>query len=368
MRLCVLFLAVVTLAAAPAHAQNQLSSAAVDAVHSMHLVRASAYAPEPVVKLETLTVQRSWSDAQARAAERRARTESRRAEAQARQDRRRREYERSRAEGEARRAQSRAELDARVAEARARAEARRNQRTQELEAWRAGSQSWDAAIADSNTQTSPTISDKQVAALRAEEQQSATQPPVVQPPLSGTARSYSSDLQMRASTSTPSTPVSNARSAPATFNSTQVRESLEQILLADSAGWAFNSYDTGSVTNARLISDGETGSTAVQGDYTYNGGSRGWIRANISNGRVECIIYHDYPSRCRPVGDYSYQSGVLSLLVAAAVTGAANPSTTSTIESSASDRMRERRQRDAQETQDAWRERQQDRGCYPSGC
>lgn len=66
---------------------------------------------------------------------------------------------------------------------------------------------------------------------------------------------------------------------------------LADAIGQDSGNWWSNRYDVGSLNNVRVDSSG--GVIALRGDYTYNGGSQGWIKGRIERGRVQCIQYHD---------------------------------------------------------------------------
>ena len=80
-------------------------------------------------------------------------------------------------------------------------------------------------------------------------------------------------------------------------NATQTKL-LADAIGQDSQSWSFNRYDVGSLTNVRI--DNASGITQVRGDYTYNGGRRGWISGRLANGKVGCVVYHDTTS-CEPV-------------------------------------------------------------------
>lgn len=69
-------------------------------------------------------------------------------------------------------------------------------------------------------------------------------------------------------------------------------DTLERAVRQDSSAWAFNRYDIGSMSNVR-VSSSAGGITTLRGEYTYNGGSRGWVEARVSGGRVECLGYWD---------------------------------------------------------------------------
>ncbi|HEY5723924.1 MAG TPA: hypothetical protein VIT45_16565 [Allosphingosinicella sp.] len=75
---------------------------------------------------------------------------------------------------------------------------------------------------------------------------------------------------------------------------------LDGFVQTDSRGWAFNTYDSSSIANVKIIEGSAgTGNFVMQGYYTYNGGSRGWVMAKMSGGRLECIQFHDSVIGCR---------------------------------------------------------------------
>jgi uncharacterized protein len=92
---------------------------------------------------------------------------------------------------------------------------------------------------------------------------------------------------------------------------------MDRIITRDSWGWMFNRYDRGSVRNTRVEArDGRD--RLVYGEYTYNGGTPGWVRLLIIDGHLACVEYHDFAGACRPVGARSYAYGITSRLLAAA--------------------------------------------------
>ena len=75
---------------------------------------------------------------------------------------------------------------------------------------------------------------------------------------------------------------------------------LDGFVQTDSRGWAFNRYDPSSIANVKII-EGSAGSGnfVMQGYYSYNGGSRGWVMAKMSGGKLECIQFWDSVIGCR---------------------------------------------------------------------
>lgn len=98
---------------------------------------------------------------------------------------------------------------------------------------------------------------------------------------------------------------------------TELDRVMDRVVTRDSWGWMFNRYDRGSVRNTRV--EARVGrDRLVYSDYTYNGGTPGWVRLYIIAGVVNCVEYHDFPNTCRPVGARSYSHGITSQLLAMA--------------------------------------------------
>lgn len=86
-----------------------------------------------------------------------------------------------------------------------------------------------------------------------------------------------------------------ARIAAMPLATTAQAQMVEGAVRQDSGAWAWNRYDTGSVTNVR-IADRDGGTTTLRAEYTYNGGRAGWVLAEVRNGQVECLGYWDMPT------------------------------------------------------------------------
>jgi hypothetical protein len=75
---------------------------------------------------------------------------------------------------------------------------------------------------------------------------------------------------------------------------------LDGFVQTDSRGWALNRYDTGSIANVKIIEGSmRSGNFVMQGYYSYNRGSRGWVMAKMTGGRLECIQFWDSVIGCR---------------------------------------------------------------------
>jgi len=83
---------------------------------------------------------------------------------------------------------------------------------------------------------------------------------------------------------------------------------LERTVRQDAQAWRLNRYDAGSMSNVRASSIAG-GLTLLRGDYTYNGGSRGWVEARVTGGRVECLGYWDVGGCALPRGTVAVASG-----------------------------------------------------------
>lgn len=101
----------------------------------------------------------------------------------------------------------------------------------------------------------------------------------------------------------------------------ELAATIDKVITADSGGWLFNRYDRGSVTNEQYLRSSDDGQDGViYGEYSYNSGSRGWIKIVMKNGYVDCMEYWDFAGRCRPFGTASYGSQLAVDLVVAAMT------------------------------------------------
>jgi hypothetical protein len=74
---------------------------------------------------------------------------------------------------------------------------------------------------------------------------------------------------------------------------------LARSLIDDATNWLMNILDRESLSNVRLWNvSGEP--TSLRGEYTYNGGTRGWVIARVSSGRIQCLEFHDTAGQCTP--------------------------------------------------------------------
>ena len=102
---------------------------------------------------------------------------------------------------------------------------------------------------------------------------------------------------------------------------------LDNALIRDSRSWMSNHYDIGSVSDTRVLAKAKDGRPAqLAGNYSYNGGMRGWIKVNLSGDTISCIELHDFAGQCRPLGrpgSNGVALGIMTMMMADAVGGGA---------------------------------------------
>lgn len=127
--------------------------------------------------------------------------------------------------------------------------------------------------------------------------------------------------------------VSSAFAQTVDINS-DLTANMDAVVRTDSSGWMFNRYDRGSMRNVQVLESSSDGATAVvYGEYSYNGGSRGWVKARLVNGQLSCLEFWDFAGRCRALGRSPSQGivtglvvGVAAVAVAGAMTGGSSGS------------------------------------------
>ena len=78
---------------------------------------------------------------------------------------------------------------------------------------------------------------------------------------------------------------------------------FDSLIAEDAAGWVMNRYDRGSMRNMRVVDTANGGRTkTVYGEYSYNGGRNGWVKARFVGTRLECLEFWDFAGQCRPLG------------------------------------------------------------------
>jgi hypothetical protein len=104
-------------------------------------------------------------------------------------------------------------------------------------------------------------------------------------------------------------PVQTARSepAPTVADENTVSEAnpkftklLDKLVSQDSLSWASNRYDSGSMRAGSPSDSG--GSYVVTGNYTFNQGASGWVKAHFDGGKISCVEYWDFAGNCRQIG------------------------------------------------------------------
>lgn len=132
-------------------------------------------------------------------------------------------------------------------------------------------------------------------------------------------------------------PTQSVGSAPALAASATVQPNsltqdlaseLDAIIARDSRSWLFNRYVRGSVHDIRVANTDATNAEMV-GKYRYSGSKVGWIRVRFTDGKVNCLIYHDFPGRCRPVGQNPAGMLALGLVAGAAMSGTSSSGSSS---------------------------------------
>jgi hypothetical protein len=95
---------------------------------------------------------------------------------------------------------------------------------------------------------------------------------------------------------------------------------FDQLVAEDASGWIMNRYDRGSMSNMKIVSSIEGGRTKiVYGDYTYNGGQSGWVKAKFTDEKLVCLEFWDFSGQCRPLGRSPSQGMAAAFMGAIAV-------------------------------------------------
>ena len=77
---------------------------------------------------------------------------------------------------------------------------------------------------------------------------------------------------------------------------------LDAIVVEDSQTWVFNQYDAGSMHDAKIVSRESDDSIVVYGEYTFNGGTSGWVKVLLVKGEPQCLEFWDFKGICRELG------------------------------------------------------------------
>src|ERR1700759_1562127 len=86
-------------------------------------------------------------------------------------------------------------------------------------------------------------------------------------------------------------------------------KALERAVESDSQAWVMNRFDAGSVTTVKVLGSLDDGSISIRGDYTFNGGQAGWVRAVYARGKIVCLQYWDRQDDCAGVRGSEDDSG-----------------------------------------------------------
>jgi hypothetical protein len=86
--------------------------------------------------------------------------------------------------------------------------------------------------------------------------------------------------------------------APST---TTLTNALEHAVESDSQAWFTNRFDVGSVTDVEVLGNADGGGVSIRGNYTFNGGQSGWVRAVYARGKVLCLEFWDRQGNCDSV-------------------------------------------------------------------
>lgn len=104
-------------------------------------------------------------------------------------------------------------------------------------------------------------------------------------------------------------------------------QKFDRIVQADSQGWAFNRYDAGSLRNVKIVSGkAGVGTYVMRGEYTYNGGARGWVMAEMVGPKLSCIQFWDAVLGCRGLRTAAQGQAMRNALVGALTSGGSSSS------------------------------------------
>jgi hypothetical protein len=94
---------------------------------------------------------------------------------------------------------------------------------------------------------------------------------------------------------------------------------FDGLIAHDASSWIMNRYDRGSMKNMKIVESSNQGRTKiVYGEYTYNGGMSGWVRARFVDTKLQCLEFWDFSGRCRALGRSPSQGLALGFAAALA--------------------------------------------------
>lgn len=100
---------------------------------------------------------------------------------------------------------------------------------------------------------------------------------------------------------------------------------FDGLVQIDSRGWAFNHYDVGSLHNVKIVSGkAGVGTYVMRGEYTYNGGARGWVMVEMVGPNLSCIQFWDAVLGCRGLRTAAQGQAMRNALVGAMTSGGSN--------------------------------------------
>ena len=114
---------------------------------------------------------------------------------------------------------------------------------------------------------------------------------------------------------------SQRTSTPA-FTDEQASAYFDSIIATDAQSWVVNRYDRGSMHNMKVVSiSSDRRVFVLYGEYTYNGGRPGWVKAQFSkpandNMQLDCLEFWDFSGICRALGQ-SPSRGIMAAAVQA---------------------------------------------------
>lgn len=102
---------------------------------------------------------------------------------------------------------------------------------------------------------------------------------------------------------------------------------FEALVQADSRGWAFNRFDSGSLHNVKVLTGtANSANYVLRGEYTYNGGSPGWVIAQMNGPNLVCIQFWDAVVGCRALRTQAQGEAMRAMAISALTGGGAGGS------------------------------------------
>jgi len=96
---------------------------------------------------------------------------------------------------------------------------------------------------------------------------------------------------------------SNKSNSSGTIGNQNFPKLVEDLIYAQSKKWVMNRYQSGSVSNVRVVSrDGQNRPTRITANYVFqgfSGRSNGSVTLTFSDGLPNCLYFYDFPNTCR---------------------------------------------------------------------